>query len=106
MDLGETIDFDEEKGDRAPPCKRPRRTDEVLRGLDSPDVVGPQTVSCPMGPQNMFVPFWLQGPDQLILVKCGGNEPTNRLDCEGDLSLCLDTITWMVRGGFMNRHIF
>eukprot|EP00435_Cladocopium_sp_Y103_P030242 s1037_g7.t1 len=43
MDLGETIDLDEDKGSRAPPCKRPRRTDEVLRDLDSPDVAKKMT---------------------------------------------------------------
>ena len=69
MDLGETVDFDEGNGNRAPPCKRPRRTDEVLRGLDSPDVVGPQTVSCPMGSENKLVLV-----NQLILVNCDGTQ--------------------------------
>lgn len=45
MDLEETVDESRDPG-RAPPCKRPRRTDRVVADLGSPAVVGDQTVSC------------------------------------------------------------
>ena len=45
MDLKETVDESRDPG-RAPPCKRPRQTDQVVADLGSPAVVGDQTVSC------------------------------------------------------------
>ena len=45
MDLDATIEDHRDCG-RAPPCKRPRHTDQVLQDLASPDIVGDQTVPC------------------------------------------------------------
>ena len=46
MEMGETIDVVDDDNPRAPACKRPRHSKEVVESLDSPDVVGHQTVSC------------------------------------------------------------
>ena len=45
MDLEETLE-DDGFSNRAPPAKRPRNSDKILEDLESPDVVGDQTVSC------------------------------------------------------------
>ena len=45
MELEETLEGDG-LPNRAPPAKRPRNSDQILQDLESPDVVGDQTVSC------------------------------------------------------------
>lgn len=54
MDLEETLE-DDGFSNRAPPAKRPRNSDKILEDLESPDVVGDQTVSC----QTMWVQYKL-----------------------------------------------
>ena len=58
MNLEEAIE-DDGVSVRAPPCKKPRKHDELVRDLEVPNGVGDQTVSCPTNgvyvPHKMFV---------------------------------------------------
>ena len=53
MNLDEAIE-DDGVNPRAPPCKKPRRNDELVDDLEVPNGVGDQTVSCPTN--GVYIP--------------------------------------------------